>query len=162
MSEDPPRTAPRTTTPQRTCLGFDYGLRRIGVAVGETLTGSARPLQTVAARDGEPDWDALGGLIRSWEPDALVVGVPLHLDGARQPMTDAAQRFARRLEGRYRLPVHRVDERLSSDEARRVLAERGVTGRAARGRLDPVAAQIILETWLNRQVPDTHDPDTER
>jgi len=161
MSEDPPRTTPRATA-HRTCLGFDYGLRRIGVAVGETLTGSARALQTVAARDGEPDWDALGGLIRSWEPDALVVGVPLHLDGAREPMTDAAQRFARRLEGRYRLPVHRVDERLSSDEARRVLAARGVTGRPARGRLDPVAAQIILETWLNQQVPDTHGPDTER
>ena len=160
MSEDPPRTMPRVT-PQCTCLGFDYGLRRIGVAVGETLTGSARALQTVAARDGEPDWDALGGLIRSWEPDALVVGVPLHLDGARQPMTDAAQRFARRLEGRYRLPVHRVDERLSSDEARRVLAARGVVGRTARGRLDPVAAQIILETWLHRRVADTHDPDTE-
>lgn len=145
-----------------TLLGFDFGRRRIGVAVGETLTGTARALRTVAARDGEPDWEAVSELIHTWRPDALVVGVPLHLDGAPQPMTAAAQRFARRLEGRYRLPVHRVDERLSSDEARRELAARGIAGRAARGRVDPVAARLILETWFNRTAGGPHDADARR
>lgn len=157
MSTRPDGVSPTAASRPGTYLAFDYGLRRIGVAVGEALTGGARALRTVAARDGEPDWDTIGGLIRTWLPDALVVGVPLHLDGTPQPMTEAARRFARRLQGRYRLPVHQADERLSSDEARRTLAAQGRTAGGTRGRLDPVAAQIILQDWLARRTHDDHD-----
>src|SRR5210317_2145775 len=98
----------------KTLLGFDYGRKRIGVAVGQQVTQSATALTTVSARDGKPDWPAITRLIEEWKPDALVVGIPYHMDGSEQDMTRAAQRFCRQLEGRYRLPVHPADERLSS------------------------------------------------
>lgn len=125
-------------------LAFDYGTRRIGVALGETLTRSARPLATVAVRDRRPDWDALGRLIEAWRPVRLVVGLPIDLDGAEQEASRGARRFGRQLEGRYRLPVDLVDERLTTRIARQRLAEAG-RGRAP---ADPVAAQLILESWL--------------
>lgn len=162
MNPAPPRhRTPPTTTAQRTFLGFDYGLARIGVAVGQSITAGTRGLRIVTARDGEPDWDTITQLIQSWEPDALVVGVPLHMDGAEQPITEAARRFARRLQGRYRLAVHQVDERLSSDEAQHRLAAQGIRGRGAKDHIDAAAACVILETWFNqRGVPDDRDPDS--
>ena len=102
--------------PQR-LLGFDYGTRQIGVAVGQTLTGSAQPLLVLKARDGVPDWRQIAALIDEWKPDALVVGLPLNMDGTPSDMSARAEKFARRLEGRYRLTVHCVDERLSTFEA---------------------------------------------
>lgn len=130
----------------RTVLGFDYGLRRIGVAVGQTLTGSATPLSTIRARDGKPDWPAIGRLIADWNPDALVVGIPYHMDGGEQDMTRAAQRFCRQLEGRYGLPVHHAEERLSSYTVESD-SSRGARGRA----IDPMAAQVILQDWLQQE-----------
>lgn len=119
---------------------FDYGQKRIGIAVGQNLTATATPLDTVPVRNGRPDWPHIAEIIKRWQPGALVVGRPLNMDGSRQPMTDAADRFARRLEGRFHLPVHLADERLSSYEARQ---------RLKRDRdLDAMAAQVILETWL--------------
>lgn len=126
-----------------TVLGFDYGLRHIGVAVGQTITGTATPVGTVTRRGSRLDWDALGQLIRTWKPDALVVGDPLNMDGTAQAMTRAARRFARQLNGRFNLTVHLSDERLSTFEARKRLGERGYTGQD-----HPVAAQVILECWL--------------
>ena len=127
-----------------TLLGFDYGERHIGVAVGQTLTGTATPLQSVRVRHRKPDWEAISNLVRSWEPDALVVGLPLNMDGTEQAMTKAANRFRNQLNGRYRLPVYLADERLSTREARDRLARYG-----ARVLDDhPVAAQVILEGWL--------------
>jgi putative Holliday junction resolvase len=129
---------------------FDYGEKRIGIAVGQDLTSTATPLETVAVRNGRPDWQRIAEIIEGWRPGALVVGRPLNMDGTRQPMTDAADRFARRLEGRFHLPVHRADERLSSYEARhRLRRERD---------LDATAAQVILETWLadNRTGAEAH------
>ncbi len=130
-------------------LGFDYGERRIGVAVGQTLTASANPLTTVAARDGKPDWDQIGKLIDEWQPDALVVGLPLRSNGEASETTAAAQRFARRLEGRYKRPVHLMDERLSSHAAESALKQQGK--RPSKQDIDPVAAQIILQNWLEQQ-----------
>jgi len=129
---------------ERTLLAFDYGERRIGVAVGQTVTATATPLGTVAVGERGPDWTAIGALLERWRPDALVVGLPLNMDGSEQPVSTAARRFARRLAGRYRLEVHLSDERLSTREARHRLAA------AARPRApdDPVAAQVILEGWL--------------
>lgn len=133
-------------------LGFDYGLRRIGVAVGQKLTGTATPLATLAARDGAPDWDALARLVAEWKPAAFVVGVPYNMDDSRQAMTDRAERFLRQLHGRFNLPVHAVDERLSSSEAGdrlRSARQQGRRGRIAKPDVDSAAACVLLETWLN-------------
>ena len=136
-----------TTTAHQTLLGFDYGRKRIGVAVGQRLTQSATALTTVRARDGTPDWPAISHLIEEWKPDALVVGIPYHMDGSEQDMTQAAQRFCRQLEGRYRLPVHPAEERLSSYIVESRLPGSGNTGQS----IDPLSAQVILQDWLQQK-----------
>jgi putative Holliday junction resolvase len=118
-------------------LAFDFGLRRVGVATGNTLLKSAQPLRTIAA-EGDARFEAIGALIREWAPDALVVGVPFHPDGAAHDNTERARRFGRQLRGRFRLPVHEVDERYTTTEA---LAD------GARD-ADAAAAAIILEQFL--------------
>ncbi len=130
-----------------TLLAFDYGDIRIGVAVGQTVTSTASPLTSVRVRDRRPDWNTISQLVRTWEPDALVVGLPYTLDGADQETTHSARRFSRQLNGRYRLPVHMVDERLTTREAKSRLAEQGDPD----GDDDPVAAQLILESWFREQ-----------
>lgn len=138
----------------RTLLGFDYGTQQIGVAVGQELTGTSTPLATLSCRNETPDWDAITRLIEEWRPAALVVGVPLNMDGTEQAMTQAARRFARRLEGRYRLPVHLADERLTSVEAGRLLREAATDSGTRRSRrrreLDEVAAHLILQTYFSQ------------
>lgn len=136
-------------------LGFDVGARRIGVAVGNTLSRTARPIAMVAARDEGPDWDAIAALIRDWSPDRLIVGEPLTLDGEAQLATHLARRFAREAGTRFALPVDLVDERSSSREADRRFANARREGRARRRdarNLDALAAQIIVERWLG-EVP---------
>jgi putative Holliday junction resolvase len=123
-----------------TLICFDYGEKRIGVAVGQTITATATPLETIQVRNNQPDWNRISRLIEQWRPAALVVGQPLNMDGTRQLLTDLAERFARQLEGRYHLPVHLADERLSTYEAKDRLQDIH--------NLDPVAAQVILEAWL--------------
>lgn len=125
----------------RTALGFDYGERRIGVAVGQTVTRTASPLATLAARDGQPDWTAVRKLVEAWRPDVLVVGLPSTADGAPHALAAAIERFARRLAGRFGLAVEFVDERLSSHAA----AELAHDGRHG---VDAHAAALILESWL--------------
>ncbi len=138
----------------RTVLGFDYGRRRIGVAVGSPLTASARPLAILPARQQQPDWDGLARLITEWGPAMLVVGVPRHADGSASETTLAAERFARQLHGRFGLPVETIDERLSSFEAAERLTALGRAPRGPRQRrdgqgLDAAAAALILESWFN-------------
>ncbi len=136
----------------RTVLGFDFGSKYIGVAVGQELTGDATPLETLHAVGDKPDWDGITRLIETWRPAALVVGIPLQMDGSEQDMTHAARRFARQLEGRFHLPVHPVDERLSSIEAEQLIYERADSdSRRARRRrgIDAIAAQVILQTWFS-------------
>lgn len=145
-----------------TLLGFDYGTRHIGVAVGQALTGDARPLETLGTVNDKPDWSAIARLIETWRPSALVVGIPLNMDGSEQDMTHAARRFARQLEGRFGLAVHPVDERLSSIEAAEQLHARGdedpAGGRRPRRRrgIDAVAAQVILQTWFSEAAAREH------
>jgi putative Holliday junction resolvase len=129
-----------------TLLGFDFGSQRIGVAVGQELTGTATALATICSRNGKPDWDMIADLIRTWRPDALVVGYPLHADGSESGFTRSVKRFIGQLEDRFKLPVHPMDERLSShaalqreSENKRVLESRGI---------DAVAAKEILQSWL--------------
>lgn len=135
----------------RTLLGFDFGTKRIGVAVGQELTCSARALITLNSRDGAPDWEAISRLIAEWQPAALVVGLPLNLDGSDHEITRLARRFGNRLRGRYNLPVYTIDERLSSAEAEALLAAQG---RYEKEDVDKVAAQIILQSWLEQQSSD--------
>ena len=136
-----------TATRPRTLLAFDFGLKRIGVAVGQTQTRSASPVETVAVKREHPDWRAIARLVETWNPDALVVGLPLNMDGTEQEMTFLARRFGRQLKGRFGLPVHLVDERLTTREAKSRLHLEGRTHEVA----DPVAAQVILEDWLLEQ-----------
>jgi len=125
-------------TSPRSFLAFDFGLKRVGVAAGNSLTRQATPLRTIAA-EGDERFAAIARLIAEWQPDALVVGVPVHPDGTPHDNTRRAQRFARQLHGRFRLPVHEVDERYSTTEA------------AAAGArdLDAASAAIILEQYLH-------------
>ena len=137
-------------------LGFDFGTRRIGVASGNRITASAQPLQALAARDGEPDWNRVAALISEWKPEALVVGLPLTLDGSEQAITRGARAFAGKLGQSSGLPVHLVDERHTSQEAARRFAGQRASGNARRrdaANLDSLAAAVILETWL-RDNPD--------
>jgi putative Holliday junction resolvase len=139
-------------TAGRTLLGFDYGTRKIGVAVGQELTGSSTPVATLRTPDGEPDWTGIAALIETWRPAALVVGIPLNLDGSEQEMTRAARRFADRLAARHHLPVYHADERLSSVEAEHLRYEDTGGGRSRRRRgVDEIAAHVILQTFFSQQ-----------
>jgi putative Holliday junction resolvase len=129
-----------------TVLGFDYGERRIGVAVGQTVSRTAGPLTTLPAKQGQPDWAALARLVAEWRPERFVVGLPTTVDGAPHPLREAIERFARRLEGRFRRPVVFVDERLSSWAAASAI-------RGSRHGVDALAAARILETWLDQAGP---------
>jgi len=132
-------------------LAFDFGRARIGVAIGETLTGSVRPLATLPSQNGEPDWRQLDRLIDEWRPRQLVVGLPMAMDGAATPITRASRRFAQALTERYGLPVALHDERLSSREAEQRFTQARRAGQARRRQrqqLDAMAACIILESWL--------------
>lgn len=132
-------------------LGFDHGARCIGVASGNRLSQSARPLATLTARAGQPDWSRIDALLAEWQPEALVVGLPLGLDGGEQPTSKAARAFADALARRSKLPVHLVDERHTSQEAaRRFAAQRAAGSRRRRdaGNIDSLAAAVILESWL--------------
>lgn len=137
-------------------LGFDYGTRQIGVAVGQTVTGSAQPLMVLKARDGIPDWQQIASLLDEWKPDALIVGLPLNMDGTPSEMSGRAEKFARRLEGRYQLKVHCVDERLSTFEAKQSLRESRRTPSSYRDDpVDALAAALLLQTWLSEQPTET-------
>ena len=128
-----------------TVLGFDFGLARIGVAVGETETGLAHPLAVIGDEANAARFAAIEKLLAEWKPSALVVGLPTHMDGTEHAMTARCRRFANQLHGRYGLPVALVDERLSSAEAEERLSEAGHKGwRKQKPRLDSAAAQIIL------------------
>jgi putative Holliday junction resolvase len=132
-------------------LAFDYGARRIGVAVGDDLTRSARPLATIANAQA-PDWNAIEREMKSWKPSACIVGLPLDLDGNEQAITQQARAFAKALGDRYAIPVHLADERLSSraatDELRNARASGRMTRRVRSGDRDQQAARLILEQWL--------------
>jgi putative Holliday junction resolvase len=133
-------------------LGFDYGARRIGVAVGNALTRSARALEVVTNSDAGPDWHRLDTLLREWRPQALLVGLPLMMDGSEQANSRNARAFADTLGTRYGIVPQLVDERLTSHEAARRFAERRARGESRRKHahtLDAVAAEIIVETWLS-------------
>ncbi len=135
----------------RTFLGFDFGMKNIGVAVGQELTNTATPLTVIKAREGIPDWDQISSLLAEWQPQLLVVGLPLNMDGTEQDMTAAAKRFGHRLNGRFHIPVDWQDERLTTFEALDQLGIRSKMQSNKREDVDRISAQLILQSWLNQQ-----------
>ena len=127
-----------------TALGFDYGTKKIGIAVGQTITGTANPLTTLRYVKDKPDWAGIEKIIKQWQPTDLVVGLPIDTDDSETEISSKARRFSRQLEGRFHLPVHLADERYTSSSAR------SMAGKVKKiEELDALAAKLILETWLN-------------
>lgn len=126
--------------PDLTLLAFDFGLRNIGVAVGQKSTGLSSPLCVLPAKEGKPDWEKVKKLIDEWQPGALLVGLPLNMDDSEGEMCQKARKFAKRLQGRFGLPVQMIDERLSSFAARNSSAQKG--------RIDAEAASLLILRWL--------------
>lgn len=141
---------PELAPPGGTFLGFDYGSKHIGVAVGQRVTGTASPLETVRVTGNRPDWEAISRLIATWRPQGLVVGVAYQQDGSANAVTPAMLRFSRQLHGRYGLPVHTVDETLTTFESRQMLYnDLKVRRKTYLQAKDELAAQLILQTWLS-------------
>jgi len=142
-------------TRAETILGFDFGERRIGVAVGNTVTGGASPVTIIQATGAQVRFAQLGQLIAQWCPDRLVVGRPTHSDGKPLAVTALCERFARQLQGRFGKPVQLVDETYSTTSARALddEARTGYRGRASREDEDAAAAAIVLQQWLDQPTP---------
>lgn len=134
---------------QGTVLAFDFGEKRIGIATGEHMLGIAHPLTTINSESNEDRFNIIAELISQWHPVMLVVGLPLSLDGEEHELTRLCKKFARRLDGRFGLPVVLVDERLSSVEASQTLKQLGIAGRKQKPMLDQVAAQHILQSYFD-------------
>lgn len=132
----------------RLVLCFDYGTKQIGVAVGQTVTGQARELCVLKAQNGVPDWGRVEALIKEWQPDAIVVGLPLNMDGTPSDMSERAEKFARRLHGRFNVPVHTHDERLTTFEAKGQRLREGQRGGYRERPVDALAAALLLEGWF--------------
>jgi len=143
-------------SPYQTLLAFDFGLRQIGVACGQTLTSAAKGLCIVKASDGIPNWDTLGALINEWKPNLLLVGLPLNMDDSESDLSHLARKFARRLHGRFSIETLMVDERLTSRDIKASLREENISASGKRKRkrtdlsqIDHLAAALILQSWLD-------------
>jgi putative Holliday junction resolvase len=137
----------------QTILAFDYGLKQMGVATGQTLTGSARGLCILKAHDGIPNWDEVSKLLNEWTPDLVLVGLPLNMDASESELSRLARKFARRLQGRFNANVLMVDERLTSQDAKALIREEnneGKKGRTDLTKIDHLAAALILQSWLDQ------------
>lgn len=135
----------------KTVLCFDYGTQTIGVAVGQSVTHTATPLSDLKAKDGIPQWDDIKRIIDEWQPDLLLVGLPLNMDGSFSDIGGRARKFANRLHGRFGLPVTMADERLSSFEAKGDIIRRTGSRDFKKSSVDSLAATIILESWFAQQ-----------
>lgn len=133
-----------------TYLGFDFGTKKIGAAIGQTTTGTASPLQTIRSINQNPDWKIISKLIQEWQPAGLVVGISKQHDGMDNLVTPRMLKFCRQLEGRYQLPVYQQDETLSTFEAKQMLYDEVKVNATKLWEVqDQLAAQLILQTWLN-------------
>tara|TARA_B100000965_G_C19110951_1_gene549030 strand:- start:49 stop:489 length:441 start_codon:yes stop_codon:yes gene_type:complete len=134
----------------QTFISFDFGMSRIGVAIGNTSTQTARPLKTLPARDGIPNWNTIKNILDQWSIDAIIVGMPYTLDNKHQDITFAARKFSNRLKQKYKLPIFIVDERFSTKIARQEMKKKQ--------EIDSISACIILEAWLNeKRIPPSHN-----
>ncbi len=135
----------------RTIIAFDFGTHSIGAAIGQEITGTARALSSFKANEGSPNWVLIEKLLQEWQPDLVIVGLPLNMDGTEQPVTAQARKFANRIHGRFGVPVELHDERLTTVEARSHLFDHGGFKALNKGRVDSVSAVIILESWFEQQ-----------
>lgn len=135
----------------KTILAFDYGTQNIGVAVGQEFSATAQELPPLKARDGVPDWNQVAGLLAEWQPDLLVVGLPLNMDGSDSEFAQRARKFANRLHGRFGMPIEMMDERLSTFSAKGEAMARGHGGNYREAPVDSIAARLILESWFNQK-----------
>jgi putative holliday junction resolvase len=151
MTDTSSRTAGATsrTTDATYWIAFDYGLKRIGVAIGQTLTASAREQPPLNARDGTPDWGQIERLLAEWAIRHAIVGLPLNMDGSDSAFTQRARKFAQRLSGRFGLDVRLVDERLTSFDAKGIALAAGHKGHWAQDPIDSLAARLLLDGFLN-------------
>ncbi len=133
----------------KTIIAFDFGTGSIGCAVGQEITGTATPLAAFKARDGIPNWDDIGKMLKEWKPDLVIVGLPLNMDGTEQPITHLARKFANRIHGRFGLPIELHDERLTTVEAKSALFEYGGYRALNKGKIDSASAVIILESYFD-------------
>lgn len=130
-------------------LAFDYGLKNIGVAYGQSITGTANEMPPLTARDGIPNWDEIAKLLSEWQPQRLLVGLPLNMDDSESELSQRARKFANRLHGRFGLPVELFDERLTTRLAKEEARERGHKGNYGTSPVDSIAARLLLESWFN-------------
>ncbi len=147
---------------QRSALAFDFGVKSIGVASGNEITGKASPVTAVKARDGIPDSDCLDRVFREWQPDYVVVGLPLNMDGTYQDLTCRARKFGNRLSNRYRLPVFFKDERLTTKEARAELFAAGGYRSLDKGAVDALSAVYILEGYFQEELQESEEQKQEQ
>jgi len=129
-------------------MAFDFGLKQIGVAIGNCLLATTQPLAILKARDGIPNWQDVANLLEEWQPDLLLVGNPLNMDGTQSELGARARKFGNRLHGRFGLPVELADERLTSFEAKQDLAASGHSGDYKAQPIDSYAAELILKSWM--------------
>ena len=129
-------------------IAFDFGLSRIGVAVGQAITKTASPLDTLQANEGKPDWNKVEALLKQWQPKKVIVGEPFNMDGTDQDITKRARKFANQIHGRFGLPVEMADERLTSAAAREEMFESGGYKKLKKSQIDSIAAALILESWF--------------
>ncbi len=137
------------TQPSQQLLAFDFGTRRIGLAIGQSLTATSTALAPISAQDGKPDWVALDKVMETWQPDALIVGIPLNMDGSISDMSRRARKFANRMQDRYQKPCYLTDERLSTSEAKEIHFSKGGSNNFRKESVDGLAAQIIFDRWIN-------------
>jgi len=135
---------------QRTILGFDFGKKYIGVAVGQEITGLASPLGSIKANDGIPHWDSLTAYLTEWQPDFIVVGLPLNMDGSEQQLTKDARKFGNRIAGRFGLNVEFQDERLTTADAKEQLFSRGGYKNLKKDNIDAESARLIIESFFEQ------------
>lgn len=138
----------KTPQGQRTIMGFDFGTTSIGMAIGQEVTGTASSIGAVKARDGIPNWDDIAIHIEQWQPDLIVVGLPLNMDGTNQHVTFAAKKFGNRLHNHFKITVETQDERLTTADAKARLFEQGGYKNLGKGNVDGMSAAIILESYF--------------
>ncbi len=137
----------KTKTPS-TLLGFDFGTKSIGVATGQMITATAQPLAAIKANDGIPNWNIVEKVINDWQPDLVVIGLPLNMDGSEQTITQRAKKFANRLNGRFGVKTALQDERLTTASAKEFIFTHGGYKALDKGKIDSVSAALILESWM--------------
>lgn len=138
------------STNTRTILGFDFGTKSIGVAIGQEITGTASPLNALKATDGIPNWDLIAAIYAEWQPQLCIVGLPLNMDGTNQQVTFAAKKFANRLQSKFNIPVQTSDERLTTVDAKARLFEMGGYKKLDKQKIDSASACLIIESWMER------------